>query len=340
MPVEVTNPSEFIPFFDYCKQVVGPSSIEQLCLTVQKSKIVRHFLLGNNVALQENEKQGAEAIVSVMRDNNKHIETWYLAGNCIGPTAVRLMADALFTNTQCKALWLKRNPVGPIGANYLNSMLKVNQSLVLLDLHNCALRDEGVNNLLAAPEHIQTLKHLYIDANGIESVESLCAWVRVGKPTTLYLAINRFGDQAIIQLAQALRHNPYLKRLSLSSTHMYNNGLKAIVDTVLTCPKFIALNVGCYKSTGDMGEHPGNFFDDDVIPDLTRLLTENKSLQYLNTAGSKMTEQGILSLPRMPNISMDLGKGPWHHIHEKDKLRFVKQPKRVVHIDSIYRGVI
>lgn len=367
MPVDVTHPSEFVPLFDYltssevppqsdtifvrgavfpdgridlCKQVVGPTSIQQLCQTIQKSKIVGHFLLGNNVALQENEERGAEAFASVMRDNNKHIETWYLAGNCIGPTAIRIMSDALSTNTKCKALWLKRNPVGPIGATYLNSMLRINETLVLLDLHNCALGDTGINNLLAAPELIQTLKHLYLDANGIESVDSLCAWIFVAKPVSLSLSINRLGDKNIIHLAEILQNNPYIKRLCLSSTHMHNQGLKAIVDTALTCPNLISLNVGCYKSTADMGEHPGNFFNDTVISDLTHLLTESKSLQYLNTSGSKISEEGLLSLRRMPNISMDLGKGPWHHIHNKDALRFVKQPKRVVHIDSIYRGIL
>lgn len=365
MPVSVTDPTEFTPFFNYltssetfpqsdtifvrgaifpdgrmdlCKQVVGPKSIRDLCHTVQQSKIVRHFLLGNNVALQEDEVRGAEAFASVMKDNTKPIETWYLAGNCIGPNATRIMADALSTNTQCRALWLKRNPVGPFGALYLNLMLRINFTLVLLDLHNCALGDEGVNNLLADPSELKTLKHLYLDANAIESTTSIATWTKIANPVTLYLSINRFGDTALKELFLALRNNPRLKRLCLSSTHMHNDGLRAVVDMALTCPNLICLNVGCYKSSADMGEHPGNFFDDEVIPDLTRLLNESKSLQYLNTAGCKITEAGLLSLPRPSTVSMDLGKGPWHHIHEKDQLRFVKQPKRVVHIDSIYRG--
>jgi hypothetical protein len=89
-----------------------------------------------------------------------------------------------------------------------------------------------------------------------------------------------------------------------------------------------------------MGEHPGNFFDNDVVPDLTRLLTQSKSLQYLNTTHCNITEEALLSLPHLPHISMDLGKGHCHHIRENSSLRFVKQPKRVAHIDSIYRNNI
>ncbi|CAH6419269.1 Aldo/keto reductase [uncultured virus] len=365
MPVDVTDPSEFKPFFSYltssealpqsdtifvrgaifpdgrmdlCKQVVGPRSIRELCDTVKNSKIVRHFLLGNNVALQDNEELGAEALASVMRDNSKPIETWYLAGNCVGPKATKIIADALTTNTQCKALWLKRNPVGSFGAQHLNSMLRLNETLVLLDLHNCGLGDEGVSDLLAAPDELKSLKHLYLDANGFESATSIAKWAAIAHPVTLYLSINRLGDTAIIELLSALHGSPRLKRLCLASTHMRNPGLKAVVDMALTCPRLFCLNLGCYKSTADMGEHPGNFFDDDAIPDLVRLMTECNTLQYLNIAGCKISEKGLLSLPRMPNISMDLGKGPWHHVHEKDTLRFVKQPKRVAHIDSIYRG--
>lgn len=263
MPVEITDPKEFIPFFEYleksptfpqsdtifvrgsifpdgrmdlCKQVVGPTSIARLCKTVSNSKIVRHFLLGNNVALQSNEEEGAEAFASIMKDNTKPIETWYLAGNCIGPKGIKIMSEALTNNTQCKALWLKRNPIGPLGATYLNAMLKLNETLVLLDLHNCALGDEGVNNLLATPYALKTLKHLYLDANGIESTSSIAAWCAINKPVTLYLSINRLGDTAIKELAFALRGSLSLKRLCLSSTHMHNDGLKCVVSMALTCP--------------------------------------------------------------------------------------------------------
>ena len=364
MPVNITDPEEFNPLFEYlssnsspqidtvfirgaifpdgrmdlCKQVVGPTSIKQLCKTVARSTIVRHFLLGNNVVLQEHEEEGADAFAMLMRNNDIPIETWYLAGNCIGPVAIEIMAKALSTNTQCKALWLKRNPVGPLGATYLNSMLKVNTNLVLLDLHNCALGDEGINNLLANPEELKALKHLYLDANAIESTTAIAKWAAITHPVTLYLSINRLGDEAITELCLALHDNPRLKRLCLSSTQMNNKGLIAVVDMALTCPKLKCINVGCYKSSADMGEYPGNLFDDDVLPDLVRLITQSKSLEYLNTASCKISKEGLLSLPRTDTVSMDLGVGSWHHVHEKNKLRFVKQPKRIVHIDSIYRG--
>lgn len=365
MPVEVTDPAEFIPYFDFlkasetvpnsdtvfvrgamfpdgrmdlCKQVIGPTSIQALCEAVNESKIVRHFLLGNNVALQDNEEAGAQAFASVMSNNAKPIETWYLAGNCIGPVGIAIMAAALRENTQCKAFWLKRNPIGPLGAVSLNSLLRINTHLVLLDLHNCGLGDEGLRNLFQSPAEIKTLKHVYLDANAIETTEPIVEWCKVGTPVTLSLSINRLGDDEILCLAHALQGHPTLKRLCLASTHLGNTGVQRVVTMALSCPKLICLNLGCYKSTGDMGEWQGSFFDDEVVPDLSHLVSESKSLQYLNTIGSKMSREGLMTIPRMPQISMDLGAGPYHYVHEKSQLRLLKHPKRVVHIDSIYRN--
>ncbi len=217
----------------------------------------------------------------------------------------------------------------------LNSMLQLNTTLVLLDLHNCALGDEGVTNLLSG--NLPALKHLYLDANGIESTTAVTKWCQTGHPVTLFLSINRLGDEQIIQLAEACHDNPTLKRLCLASTHMGNSGVQALVTMALSCPKLKSLDLGCYKSTGDLGEHPGNFYDDEVVPDLKRLITES-AVKYLSTIKCKISPEGLLSLPRLDTISFDLGVGPWHHVHDKGTLRFIKQPKRVVHIDSIYRG--
>jgi Ran GTPase-activating protein (RanGAP) involved in mRNA processing and transport len=361
MPVDVTDPNEFNLFFDYlkraevppqsdtifirgamfpdgrmdlCKQVVGPTSIERLCDTVIESKIVKHFLLGNNVALQENEEAGARAFARMIKASP--LETLYLAGNNIGSKGIKIIAEALESNEYCKALWLKRNPIGPLGALSLNAMLKVNTTLVLLDLHNCALGDTGVANLLSG--ELPALKHLYLDANGLESTGAVVTWCQTGRPVTLFLSINRLGDQNVIELARALTNNGTLKRLCLASTHLGNAGVSALVEMALTCPKLRSLDLGCYKSTGDLGEHPGNFYDDTVILDLIRLLETSPSLKYLSTMNCKISAEGLASLPRVPWISFDLGSGPWHHVHEPGVLRTIKQPKRVVHIDSIYRG--
>lgn len=378
MPVDITPTVEFTPFLahistsymltdivfskgacfkdgrmDLCKQVVGPTSVETLCENVLKSDIVKHFLLGNNIAFIEHDDfepgimssfKGGEAFYKLMNDNSKKIETYYLAGNCIGPMVLRIMCDALTTNTSCKALWLKRNNVGSEGCIYLNQMLRLNNVLTVLDLHNCGITDDGLRNLFLGPESIQTVKHLYLDTNCIENLEPLCAWINIVKqmgksPVSISLSINRLGDTQIGMLATALTGCTSLKRLCLASTHMGNNGLRSVVEMAKTCPKLISLNFGFYKSAGDMGELSGNLYDDDVVPNIVDLVKSCPNLKYLSTIGARVHDvQPIIEAANTYNegLSMDLGRvAP---IHKVENLQVIKHNKRVLHIDSIYRN--
>lgn len=365
MPVEVTPPEEFRQIFDWleqakvppqfdaiflrgalfpdgrmdlCKQVVGPVSIVQLCESVAKSGAVKHFLLGNNLAFEGDDGAAAKAMAKVMA-SNQPIETWYLAGNCVSGEIITTLAQGLKENTIAKALWLKRNPIGSVGATGLNDMLRVNRNLTILDLHNCALFDEGISSLLAHPEELKTLKHLYLDANGIELEGSrvIAKWCSYGTVVTLSLSINRLKNDGVTNICKELSNSKSLKRLCLASTGFNDEVMEKVVTMALSCSRLISLNLGCYKSTVDMGEKPGNPFTDNSISHLTRLLNESQSLKYLSTSGCQMSHEGLLSLPRKESISMDLGTGPWHHVSKKE-LRFIKHTKRVAHIDSIYRN--
>lgn len=357
MPVEITDPSEFESIFaflenakvptrtlfhkgatfddgrlDLCKQVVGPSSIVSLCEAVKRSSIVRHFLLGNNVALQSDKEKGAQAIASVMA-SDVPIETWYLAGNCIDHEALSVMSDALVNNKSAKALWLKRNHIGP-QVSSLNSMLCLNKTLTLLDLANCALGDEGVKTLLSNPEQL-SLKHLYLDANAIETegAKAVADWCRVGNVRTLFLSINRLGDENCATICRAL-NGTKIKRLCLSSTRCGDQTVKTLATG--SYPSLISLDLGCYKSTKDMGEQPGNLLTDDSVGDVVTLM--NSGLKYLSLVESGLSDEALNSLPEVDGLSIDYGHRSRRYVHTKDQLRIVKHPKCVYNIDSIYRG--
>ena len=120
---------------------------------------------------------------------------------------------------------------------------------------------------------------------------------------------------------------------------MGNDGLKVLIDAALTWPKLISFNVGTYKSTADMGEEPGNLFDDLAIGDLQRINKKSTTLRYLNIKGSKLSREGEYKISRPPHLSIDFKYSPWPlMVVSVDQLRRIKHPKRVIHIDSIYRG--
>ena len=152
---------------DLCKQVVGPPHIAKLMESLKHNTHIEHFLLGNNII----GLNGATAISDFLQNEHvPQIKTWYIAGNDIDSEGARLIANALVNDQVCEALWLKRNPIGE-GAKYLAEMLEVNNKIKILDLDNTAILDEGVAYIMKALTNNTTLRHLYLDANGL-----LCKW--------------------------------------------------------------------------------------------------------------------------------------------------------------------
>ncbi|ARF10365.1 aldo/keto reductase [Hokovirus HKV1] len=359
MPVDITEPTEFEQIFNYikntdtndiditftkgtmfkdgrldlCKQVVGPTSIGKLCETVLESKIVEHFLLGNNVSFQDNDKKNMEKLSKLMASNN-NIKTWYLAGNNINEECCKYISQGLKNNTVSTALWLKRNPI-MLGTIYLNDLIRNNTTLELLDLHNCGIGDLGLKLLFNNPEEIKKLKHLYLDANAIENIDPLLPWLSNSLVESFYISINRIGSKNIIKIMEALNNNPNnsIKRLCFASTHLDNEGIKKIAEIIPNLKNLICLNLGTYKSSADLGEYPGNFYDDSVLNELISI-TKHPNLKYLSTSGSHISLETCEILMKDNDISMDLGK-IFRHKHD---LKTIKHPELVYNIDSIYRG--
>ena len=377
MPVDVSEKETLEPFFHYlssnepfvgdkeffkgavigermdmCKQVTGTEHINDLCEAVSKNTQVKHFLLGNNIAFRDDQKQ-ANSMAEIIR-SNQAIETWYLAGNYIGPEAIKILCEALKVNTTCKSLWLKRNPVGAEGAKHLSEMLRSNNTLTLLDLDNCGLLDKGVEALCSY--NTVNLKHIYIDANGITptGAREIANWCKMNKNVikSFYVSINRIGDEGASLICDALMGSTSLKRLSMGSNRLTDAVGGKIVDLALSCKKLISLSLGCYKSTFDLGEKP-NFFTN--VEPFIRLVKNHANLLYLDLLMNSIPETEIIrlidtarNLKRETPITIDgfqYGTKPEDKKHlylngfsDRKELKFIKHPKKVLHIDSIYRN--
>jgi hypothetical protein len=415
MPVDISEKETLEPFFHYlssnetfvgdkeffkgaviekrmdmCKQVTGPDHIEDLCVAVSKNTQIRHFLLGNNIAFRGDQEK-AKAMADVMK-SNQAIETWYLAGNYIGPQGTKLLCLGLKTNTTCKSLWLKRNPIGKEGAKYLHDMLACNQNMKLLDLDNCGLLDEGVEALFGSDSDDggdgddnedndggdnednedndddnednednddggssqNNLQHIYLDANGItpRGATFIARWCKEHKDTikSLYVSINRLGNEGVRDICDALHGSKSLKRISFGSNRLTDDIANHIVDFALSCEKLICLGLGCYKSTFDMGEKP-NFFS--RVDPFLRLVQNHSSLLYLDLLMNSFPKEDVIRLIQFAKectskLTIDASqittkpedkKSLFLNAYsDRNKLKFVKHPKKVLHIDSIYRN--
>jgi diketogulonate reductase-like aldo/keto reductase len=358
MPVDVTDPIEFKPIFDYlkdssmlsstvtfikgtmfydgrldmCKQVVGPTSIQELCITVKNShNKVKHFLLGNNIAFGINETLGVTALSKLITDNTLDIQTWYLAGNCITEIGVEIISSALQINKRANALWLKRNMVGETGTLYLKNMLNVNKTLECLDLNNCGLMNRGLENLCNGLNNT-TLKHLYLDCNGLTSLDPLIDCIDYLELETLFLSMNVLLPDQITRLFKKLDGNKYIKRLNFASCELKD----AKPFEYLNCPNLIMLDIGYYKATKDLGLKP-NEFDRDQLEIFKSTLKRHKNIQYFSLYGSGNFEASDFER----NITTCTTKSGTIYAPDHNSEHIKKRVKNfdlVDNIDSIYRG--
>lgn len=337
MPVEVAPSSEVKPFFDWLKRT-DPDELPSAALTFLRGTVfpdgrmdfckqvtgnegfIRHFLLGNNIACQGDHVPGAEAMAALIRDPEIPIETWYLAGNAIGPKCMDVLCLALERNTHARALWLKRNPIESTGAGRIGCMLTINRDLELLDLHNCGLLDEGMHAFAdgmifggAVAVHQQTMyiQHVYLDANGLtpDGGRAIAKWLSHANNKnvikSLYCSINRLGDEGCIEIAESLRGSTSLMRFCIGSNGLTDRGFSRIVELAKTWPALISLDVGYYKSTFDMGEKPnylGRDDEDETVRHICVLMKEHQSLQYLSVLNNQLSPAAISTIANCARI--------------------------------------
>jgi Ran GTPase-activating protein (RanGAP) involved in mRNA processing and transport len=327
MPVDIAPKEELIDFFthlsedksidfqqftrgavypdgrmDLCKQVVGPLWIGDLMDSLKTNTKIEHFLLGNNITNVE----GGKAIGKFLQEPHAcKIKTWYLAGSDFNAEALRYMCDGLKVDSDCEALWLKRNPIYAEGMQHLANLLKQNKTIKILDLHNCGvglkstaynaenpyenhLTTKGIEVLFDSLKFNQTLKHLYLDANAIQedSIKFIAEYfkfktmIKENGITSLWIDMNKIGDRGIELLCASLKDYP-IKRLCIGSTMISEIGMKAITEAFKDHKFLKVLDLSLYKSTADMGMIPNNI-SNDGYKSICDLIETNQSMLYFN----------------------------------------------------------
>lgn len=356
---------------DLCKQVVGSSWICNLMDSIRNNPHVDHFLLGNNII----DIVGANAIGKfISSEHVPKIKTWYIAGNRITTEGIQIIGEALEQDTDAEALWLKRNPLMPIGGMYIGEMLQANNTLQILDLENTGLLDEGIEYLTLGLKNNTRLRKLYLGSNGItiKGAESLAGYFDILTEqkrkgiTSLYITCNRLKDGGIQVLAEALKNYEHLKRLAVGSNRITWKGSDILLDALTNSPNLTCLSFGTPKATFAIGEIP-NLISDQGAVQIAKFIKNNKHIKLLDIGGNRITNNGLLVISKAlenNDVLLDLKyQQPMLKIDAKvdrtiqnklrnnvknnlnmtqdhmyqNYLRFIKHTKKVVNIDSVYR---
>ena len=181
----------------------------------------------------------------------------------------------------------------------IGNLLRQNSKIQVLDLLNCGLLDQGIRILADALAENSTLKHLYLNANGITPVglAYICEYFKKGKSElqTLFLGCNRIGNEGAMIFADCLRHAPKLVRINLASSRIGAEGMASLTEALISHNGIQMLDLGYSRSTVDLGEL-GNQIEDEGAILLSKYLQSTDSLISLNITHNHITQRGMKAL--------------------------------------------
>jgi Ran GTPase-activating protein (RanGAP) involved in mRNA processing and transport len=201
-------------------------------------------------------------------------------------------------------LWIKSldiggNYIGIQGAKILGSLLKENKSLEKLVISRCFIGGDGVELIAKAIGKSRCLKSLDISFNNIgdkgmttlskklKSNEFLCE---------INFESNNVGEDGFTALAHLLKSNNAISSLNLTSNNLNGSILHLIIDNICANP----------KSSLDLLNLSRNGISDLDSQCLSRLLTENFTLQTLNLSHNNLGYKSSLILEESLNLNLNL----------------------------------
>jgi Leucine Rich repeat/Leucine Rich Repeat len=270
---------------DLCKQRLGVRGCRQVVAVLSTQRRVDAVLLGTNAIGDE----GAREVASLIAQGR--LETVYLGCNGIGARGAGDLSSALETDTRVRALWLKRNPLGPDGVRRVAHMLQRNASLRTLDLVNTAPDHAALVALLEAVAAHPSLEYLYLSGNGLDREEapSLAACLRESRLKGLYLSVNHLENDGVEHLAAVLEEHDTLAHLGLASNGITDGGLQRLCASLVGNRHLRSLDLGRSPSAVALGA-PGNVFCNSSLPALRALLGHNTTLVDLNLHPNGFTD--------------------------------------------------
>ncbi|KAK6498840.1 hypothetical protein TWF481_011412 [Arthrobotrys musiformis] len=297
---------------DLCKMVVGPS-ISQLMESLESNTFIEHFLLGNNIIGPD----GAHAIAKFLQKRPEAMRTWYLAGNCIDTESFRILVDAMSNSKVIENVWLKRNPLGPDSHESLFKLLSQLPRLRTLDLDQTALGDECLAKVfeklsdhysdflpIATPSPLHSL---YLNGVGIlpakagemSAINYISKFIsqQTCQLTSLYMSNNLLGDSGLKVLAEGLKKNTSIERLSLQSIGASTPGVIALFEALAGHPSIRMIDVGQSYATMDL-KMQFNWIEDEVVESAKNLIESSESLRYLDLGYANMSQAALNTISR------------------------------------------
>jgi hypothetical protein len=213
---------------------IGASGCVKIAQALQKHN---RTLLGLNLSGNTVGDDGGMAIAEMLTAN-RTLQVLKLSHTGLGTQSIISLATVLNFNKVLQVLEIENPRLFSLqeeSAVHLGRMLRVNDTLLELNLAKHGLRDFGAVELCVGLVANKSLRYLDLRCNKL-SVECCAALndllTKTSSITSLILSHNALGDAGALVLANGLRSNRTLQNLDMSHCKIKGGGLIALADGI------------------------------------------------------------------------------------------------------------
>ncbi|RYH11471.1 hypothetical protein EON65_38750 [archaeon] len=240
--IKVVDKLPAIQCIDLSDNRLTDKSLMPLALKLKELKNLTHLDLSFNKI-----DESSEAIMDYLRDESCQLRTLLLNGADVDDGECANIAAAIAQNKSIRTLGLAKNLIGQAemlnvvypdlitGGEALGDMLKVNTTLLKLDLSWNSIRGDSAIALAEALEVNTTLKTLLLGYNAFGDMPSqvLGRALKANKGLTeLDLECNSINPKAATVLANAISFNETLLKLNINGNTLGKIGAQALVAAI------------------------------------------------------------------------------------------------------------
>ena len=269
---------------------LGEESIKILSAIIKKNTFFcRIYLSKNNIG-----DSGAILLASTLK-SNKYIVMIDLSSNDISAEGCSKFFQQLHNNESLVSInissleGLRRNRLGPRGAEALGELLKVNRTLTHINIADTGIGKEGLEYISQGIAHNQVLVGLDLGYNGFgyAGLGDFCGVLATTRLQELAVAGNKIGGKGCEVIAKMLmNHCPLctLCKLDVAMCEISCHGICCIFEALENNPTVTVLNA----DNNPIGQYAGS--------SIGKCFGINGTLNHVSLNACNLKDEGVIRI--------------------------------------------
>lgn len=210
--------------------------------------------------------EGFRSVIDALRVNST-ATTVSMGGNAADVDCARAMRNMLIENTCITSLDISNCQLEEAGGAEVSEGLRLNSSLMRLNMQRNGLGDGGVRAVCAALSgsgYASNITDLNISSNDVTVVGAQCVGNLIASNSTIMkLSIERYETDALLEIVPYLAHNKRMTTLAISNMIPSEQSIRILLKLFATPISITALEVVDY------------YLDDEVFPEFIAAFEKN-----------------------------------------------------------------